>query len=112
MADCNCAATGVINGLVREQRDESGAGALRGARRQHRRPVKSQAAGDDRQMAEQTLVVRDGAPMRNVFKVLRLRPVQRPDAGREPGRRLPALQAGPRTATRLARACPFSVRRR
>ncbi len=67
---------GVINGLVREQRDESGPGALRGARGQHRGPVKSQAAGDDRQMAERTFVVRNGAGRRNIFKILRLRPVQ------------------------------------
>ena len=50
---------GVINFFLREQRDESGLRALRGARSQNCRAVKTKTARDNRQMPERAFVSGD-----------------------------------------------------
>ena len=54
----------MINLLLREQRDKAGLRALRPARGQDRRAVKSKTARDDGQMPERTFVAGDGAARR------------------------------------------------
>ena len=57
---------GVINIFLREQGDEAGLRALRAARGQDRRAMKSETARDDRQMPERAFVVRDRAARREI----------------------------------------------
>jgi hypothetical protein len=59
---------GGVDFFLREERDASGLGALRGARGQDARTVKTEAAGDDRQRAEVAFVAVNVAARRKFFE--------------------------------------------
>ena len=67
---------GNVNALLSKERDESGLGALRSTRGEHRCAVITEAAGDDGEMAERAFVAINGAARRKVAKILGDGPIQ------------------------------------